>query len=90
MADLCKCNFCGEIVTHELEGQGVCSSCGDAYLMDLEGHYVDINELTEDDDLREWCANNRWTKIEVTSIDYESLLVWLADCPYAVDYRDII
>jgi len=43
----------------------------------------------EDDDLREWCEDNDYFNHIVETYDIESQLIWLKDCPYSVQFKDL-
>ena len=92
MADFCKCNYCGLIIydSNVLEGHAICPECNsDEYLMDLEGHQVDISELTEDEMLESWLEDKSYTKHFVISVNYDEGTVLIKDYPNPISCKDL-
>ena len=94
MSDLCKCNKCGLIIWDESVVDGgteTCPTCHtDNCLTDLDGRYIDINELTENVELRTWCVNNRWTKHQIIEVWPLDGCVVIENYPHLINYKDII
>lgn len=88
--DLVKCISCGA-VSHLAKGDAIeCQSCDSSDLHStLVGQTVGISVLTDDTDLSEWCQDHKWDGFKVTSYDGEGLLVWVEDCPYAIQVQDL-
>lgn len=91
MAVLCKCENCGSIVydSEMDEGWVDCESCGEDNFIELNGELVNINTMTDDDGLREWCDSKSWEQLKVTEVDSEAGLVWVHGCPFGISYKDI-
>ena len=61
----------------------------DRYYQDIKvGDTIEIIE-TQDTDLELWCEINGYIHF-ITELDSEAELVWVQDCPYAIDMADFV
>lgn len=84
--EVLKCIECGAVVW---TNSSSCSECMSIDVADAVGFMVDVSELTQDGELREFCAINGYTKHKITSVDNVNGTVKLDDYLYEVKVSDL-
>ena len=80
-----KCGNCGYVNWNE-DG---CDSCDDGDGTEIDGREVDIDEMTENEELREFGAEHGYCKHEVTDVHHEDGTVEIRGYAPRVSYKDL-
>lgn len=85
---LLVCPLCGTLQYAESE-----NGCGcNEMLVDPYNVHLNVNiQLTDidDDNLREWIDENGWANHALELIEDKSGLLWIKNCPYAIEYQKV-